>query len=111
MEPGPADRAYGIHVAQLAGVPSSVVKRAQTLLQGLEQNAQRVSPSQHAETLPLLALATSDPLDEMLRAWLRDFEKLEINSLTPLEALVKLHQWQTQFQIQPKGDTRNETTS
>ena len=43
VEPGPADRAYGIHVAKLAGVPAPVLKRAQTLLHRLEKNAVRAS--------------------------------------------------------------------
>src|SRR4029077_10928607 len=36
VEPGPADRAYGIHVAKLAGVPRTVLERAEALLEGFE---------------------------------------------------------------------------
>jgi DNA mismatch repair protein MutS len=97
VEPGPADRAYGIHVAQLAGVPKKVLTRAQSLLQALEQNADR-RPVQQAE-LPL----TSDlrPEDaqafETLAGWRDELSQIEINSLTPLEALVKLADWKKRY--------------
>lgn len=38
MLPGPADKSYGIHVAKLAGLPDSLLKRADTILQKLEAN-------------------------------------------------------------------------
>jgi len=53
VEPGPADRAYGIHVAKLAGVPKQVLERAQILLHTLEKNAQRAS-LEEPEQLSLL---------------------------------------------------------
>src|SRR4029077_13369373 len=92
VEPGPADRAYGIHVAKLAGVPKKVLTRAQSLLQTLEENARRVSPGQPVEELPLLAGLKSDPAYDAFRIWLQELENLEINSLTPLDALIKLQQ-------------------
>ncbi|MBI3012222.1 MAG: DNA mismatch repair protein MutS, partial [Elusimicrobia bacterium] len=45
IEPGPADRSYGIHVAQLAGLPSSVIQRAKKILQRLEQEHSSVLES------------------------------------------------------------------
>ena len=88
--PGGADRSYGIHVAQLAGLPRSVIRRANEVLAELEGERQdkgkpkvrkgRVVPPQQ---LPLLS--ESSPLSEELAA-------LDLDSLTPLEALNKLYE-------------------
>jgi DNA mismatch repair protein MutS len=55
---GVADRSYGIHVARLAGLPGSVLDRAETVLKRLEQGAEGApSPAQLVEDLPLFAAA------------------------------------------------------
>jgi len=79
--PGGADRSYGIHVAQLAGMPSSVVTRAWDLLSELESDGPKASPRQR----PLFALP--NPVME-------DLKKLDVSSMTPLEAINKLYQLQ-----------------
>jgi DNA mismatch repair protein MutS len=86
--PGGADRSYGIHVAQLAGLPRAVVHRAQEILEKLEENAARqpARPTPAAvQQLPLFAL--TDPLVEELRS-------LDITAMTPLEAINKLFELQ-----------------
>ncbi len=88
VEEGPADRAYGIHVAKLAGVPKQVLERAQVLLKTLETQHDAPGSKREAQAeLPLslepMASSKPDPLRQALA-------ELEINSLTPLEALVKL---------------------
>jgi DNA mismatch repair protein MutS len=79
--PGGADRSYGIHVAALAGLPSPVIARAQQVLGELERN-RPLEPPEHQLGLPLEA--ASDPI----RGELRD---LELDALSPLEALQKLY--------------------
>lgn len=93
IQAGASDRSYGIHVAQLAGVPAAVVERARAVLQGLEgdraQSAERVSfgraPLRRPQDvqLGLFAPAEPDPLREELKA-------LDVDGLTPLEALNRL---------------------
>ncbi len=86
--PGGADKSYGIHVAQLAGLPRAVVHRAEELLAGLESGELRPGQREKEETPVQLALFTDhDPILEELKA-------LDINSMTPLEALNKLYEWQ-----------------
>jgi DNA mismatch repair protein MutS len=86
--PGGADRSYGIHVAQLAGLPRSVINRAQEVLAELEgEREQKTKPkgrrARQPKQLPLFS--TSSPLsDELL--------KLDVDSMTPLEALNKLYE-------------------
>jgi len=94
--PGGADKSYGIHVAQLAGLPRPVVNRAEEILSQLEAGSPQASVKPRtpvARQLPLFPL--TDPLIEELR-------KLDLNSMTPLEALNKLYEWQRRLK-KPKG--------
>ncbi|HEX6303332.1 MAG TPA: DNA mismatch repair protein MutS [Anaerolineales bacterium] len=88
--PGGADRSYGIHVAQLAGLPKPVVQRADEILRQLEASSGKAvridpqSPKQMAlfpETNPLL--------DEL--------KELDVNAVAPIEALNKLYEWQRRY--------------
>ncbi len=73
--PGPADRSYGIHVAALAGLPATVLARAEEILQDLEKKA--VSTNDQAQELPLFEEHPA----------LRALRMLDPQQLTPLEAL------------------------
>jgi DNA mismatch repair protein MutS len=88
--PGGADRSYGIHVGQLAGLPGPVVQRATDILQQLEASAGKAvridpqAPQQMAlfpETNPLLA----------------ELDELDMNTLSPIEALNKMYEWQRKY--------------
>jgi DNA mismatch repair protein MutS len=88
--PGGADRSYGIHVAQLAGLPSPVIQRANEIMAELEKTSGRaVQIDPHAAQQAML-FPESSPLLEELKA-------LDINSLSPIEALNKLFEWQRKF--------------
>jgi DNA mismatch repair protein MutS len=94
--PGGVDKSYGIHVAKLAGLPKSVVHRASEVLDELEGDSQKALSTRPArgrrrrkeaapQQLPLLG--RKSPLMEEL-------EKLDIDSMSPLEALNKLYELQ-----------------
>lgn len=88
--PGGADRSYGIHVAQLAGLPSPVIQRANEIMAELEKTSGRavkINPNsaQQAALFP----ETNPLLDEI--------KGLDVNSLSPIEALNKLFEWQKRF--------------
>jgi DNA mismatch repair protein MutS len=96
--PGGADKSYGIHVAQLAGIPRQVVRRAEEVLEELERKGdakgrRRAMRNLAAPVMPaalqlaLFGAAEPDPLVEELRA-------LAVDELTPLEALTKLYELQ-----------------
>ncbi len=88
--PGGADRSYGIHVGQLAGLPKPVVVRAGEILRALEASsgkAVKINP-QAAQQLALFP-ETNPLLDEL--------DALDINSLSPIEALNKLYEWQQKY--------------
>src|SRR3954469_16850260 len=57
IAPGAADRSYGIHVAQLAGVPAAAIKRAEEVLKTLERGGQASALTRLADDLPLFAVA------------------------------------------------------
>ncbi|HNT75125.1 MAG TPA: DNA mismatch repair protein MutS, partial [Anaerolineae bacterium] len=88
--PGGADRSYGIHVARLAGIPAPVVHRAEALLTQLESGEFRPGVAmQEPEPFQPMLLAKDHPIVVELR-------ELDINSLTPLDALTRLYAWQKQ---------------
>lgn len=85
--PGGADKSYGIHVAELAGLPRAVINRAQEILSTLEADAQEMKAREKIAVQQLSFLPKTNPLIEELK-------NLEIDSLAPLEALNKLYEWQ-----------------
>ena len=92
--PGGVDRSYGIHVAQLAGLPKSVVKRANEVLVELEgagRREGRAKPSPKRRDKKVVEQLT---FFEQKSPVVEELEKLDINSLTPLEALTKLYELQ-----------------
>jgi len=90
LEPGGADRSYGIHVGRLAGLPAPVVARAWQVLQLLEAGHQvaHQSPPRppDAAQLGLFAAAAPHPL-------LQELDRLDVDALSPLEALNRLAAW------------------
>jgi DNA mismatch repair protein MutS len=86
--PGGADRSYGVHVAQLAGVPKSVVHRAEALLTQLESGEFRPGTPAAEPHQPAL-FAQEHPVVEELR-------RLDVSQMTPLEAINALYELQRQ---------------
>lgn len=87
---GPADHSYGIHVAQLAGVPDEVCSRAEEVLANIERHELKISgdpvmqkpPAANAERINQLDLFRS-PVDEISDR----LRRLDVDGLTPREAL------------------------
>lgn len=97
LVPGPADRSYGIEVARLAGVPAPVVSRAKEILAVLERTApnsgKRRELISRQAGLPGLGI-TASPREEMEEnPVLTALRALNVNELSPLDALTLLHQW------------------
>lgn len=88
--PGGADRSYGIHVAQLAGLPAPVIQRANELLKQLEATAGKTLPEQAADTSQLRLFPENNPLIDA-------FRKVDLNSLSPIQALNLLYEWRRNF--------------
>ena len=84
--PGGADRSYGVHVAELAGLPKAVVRRAREVLVDLEKGANGHSP---AGALPQLQLFAAAPADDPLRS---ELAAIDVDSMSPLEAVTRLYE-------------------
>ncbi len=113
--PGGADKSYGIHVGKLAGLPQEIIERAAEILLCLEE--EKISEGSIREilkkkkgTVSVYDLPLFKPLKEQAgekvlsfnaiqkalanHPLLKEIKDVEINSLTPLEALMKIAQWQ-----------------
>ncbi len=88
---GAADGSYGIEVAKLSGIPSSVVSRAKVILKELETDGSVSTPVKHVRVagepdtmqMGMFSGANSELLEEI--------KELDVNTLTPIEALQKLY--------------------
>src|SRR5690606_37974405 len=86
---GGADRSYGIHVAELAGMPSPVIERAREVLKTLEETRRPGAHKQRAVApspqLPLLDLPPPSEIEAELA-------QMDLDTLTPLQALTRLYE-------------------
>lgn len=88
--PGGSDRSYGIHVGQLAGLPGPVVQRASEILQQLEASSGKAVQIDPHVPQQLALFPETNPL-------LADLNKLDMNTLSPIEALNKLYEWKRKY--------------
>lgn len=90
IAPGGADRSYGIHVAQLAGIPRPVIQRAGEILQQLQASS-GTAVEVNTQSLNQMALfPETNPL-------LDDLKALDVNSIPPVQALNILYEWQRKY--------------
>lgn len=103
IEPGRADKSYGIHVAELAEMPQQVIERAREILAGLESAGTTAGDVQMSlETLwsaPVAAVREEpksllSPEEEQVLSELRE---LDLNQTTPMDAMLKLFHWKQQM--------------
>ena len=103
LTPGGSEHSFGIHVAKIAGMPPTVVNRANSMLQMLEaknehtisddkietKNDKKASPKDNFDGLQLSFIQLDDPTLLEIRSKLLD---IDIDTLTPIEALLKLNE-------------------
>ncbi len=87
---GGCDRSYGIHVAQLAGLPKAVLQRANEILRQLEKSAGKAVQVQTTYPQQLSLFPEQNPL-------IRELKEIDPNTLTPIEALNKIYEWRSKF--------------
>ena len=96
LMPGGSEHSFGIHVARLAGMPLSIVRRAEEVLQQLEANKQAEVKRADTESAGKYSGATGTQmsffqLDDPVLSQIRDeILGLDLNNLTPIECLNKL---------------------
>ncbi|TNF31956.1 MAG: DNA mismatch repair protein MutS, partial [Bacteroidetes bacterium] len=95
LVPGGTEHSFGIHVAKMAGMPSVVVNRAKEILTKLEDSHSTESKSVRSakkssiENMQLSFFQLDDPVLEQVK---EEIEGIDIDTLTPVEALLKLHE-------------------
>jgi DNA mismatch repair protein MutS len=110
LVPGGSAHSFGIHVAKMAGMPKTVIDTANKLLQKLEashagdQISEKVKGA-GTENMQLSFFQLDDPLLEELRDELLG---IEIDSLTPIEALMKLNEIKRMLQRQTKSNLKKQ---
>lgn len=91
--PGPADQSYGIHVAQLAGLPHKVLREATTMLHRLEkQGAGELQPA--SEQLDLFDESKVSTMTDNQKDVLDDIQNIYLADKTPLQIMELVAQWQ-----------------
>ncbi|MGB4293924.1 MAG: DNA mismatch repair protein MutS, partial [Bacteroidales bacterium] len=95
LKRGGSEHSFGIHVARMAGIPKSIVKRADEILKELEQSHNKQELARpideiinRREGLQLSFFQLDDPVLKQIRD---EIAGIDINNLTPLEALNKLY--------------------
>ena len=93
LEPGGSAHSFGIHVAKMAGMPKIILQTAAKKLKALESShaleERTDSMNDNKSSLQMTMFKLDDPLLEQLRD---EINELDINSLTPIEALMKLNE-------------------
>jgi DNA mismatch repair protein MutS len=102
VKPGPASQSYGLHVAELAGVPRDVVDRAREYLRRLERHQRTLLPATPQTELkfePEPAAATAEQ-----RALIERLASLDVDNLTPRAALDLVYELARNAQPRESGD-------
>jgi len=97
--PGSTDDSYGIYVAKLAGIPQEVIKRAKKILTQLELNAdlkEQLKAKSTGEEQMTLFKAQVDPVADDIKSAI---EKLDINNMSPVDALNKLQEMKEKLSL------------
>ena len=91
LEKGGSAHSFGIHVAKMAGMPQTVIQKAGKILKKLEKNhsGEMLSGIKPQDELQLSFFNLDDPLLEEIK---EEIQNLDINTLTPVEALMKLNE-------------------
>ena len=83
--PGGADKSYGVHVAEMAGLPRAVIQRAKELLHKHSDKESRYTPKVNLDIKSQMDLFSAKE-----RALNKELSEIDINDMTPLDALSKL---------------------
>ena len=88
--PGGASRSYGIHVAQMAGVPLPVIQRANEILSDLDSGEISVRSDEIKEPMPTFDTHQMSLFDKQERILRNKLKGLKLDQMTPLEAMMLL---------------------
>jgi len=110
LEPGKADRSYGIQVAKLAGLPEEILQRAREVLTALEEN-QRGREENPVTAQPRAAGNDKDKNIYENHIVLQELKEVDIMQMTPLKALNTIANWQEILVELEKGEFKGKKGS
>lgn len=99
LKPGGSEHSFGIHVAQMAGIPNRVLLRASEILHNLESDRAKISgretlkKTSPGSMMQLSMFAADDPAVKQIKDTL---DKIDLNSISPIDALLKLQELKNQ---------------
>ncbi len=93
IEKGKADKSYGIHVAELAGLPDEVIKNAKQILSALESNEDEIAVAHQLDLFQVEAAVTSTTSIPMIE----QIKELDLLNMTPMEAFQILYELQKEL--------------
>ena len=96
--PGGTDRSYGIQVAQLAGLPREVIHRAKEIMAQLEAEKHIKGKLERGEQLTFADFVYGEQVPPEQSPVVDDLQNLDVDAITPLEALMKIAQWKKQVE-------------
>ncbi len=94
LKPGGSEHSFGIHVAQMAGMPNPVVLRASEIMHFLEEGHSKKRTAEKLAQVPQSYQMTLFDTDPRLQAVLEVLKSFDINTISPVEALLKLNELQ-----------------
>ncbi|HRH35174.1 MAG TPA: DNA mismatch repair protein MutS, partial [Catalimonadaceae bacterium] len=95
LKPGGSEHSFGIHVAQMAGMPTPVVLRAMEIMKELEKTRQQDNRKDALKKMPKaqsIQYSLFQPVDESVEKLKSILNGLDINTISPVEALLKLQE-------------------
>lgn len=92
--PGGADKSYGVHVAQIAGIPRPVIHRAEEILAELERKGDAKARHKAMRDMPTLNVMQMTLFSAEQHPLIEEIKALAIDELTPIEAISKLYELQ-----------------
>ena len=99
LKPGGSEHSFGIHVARMAGIPKTVLNRSDILLKELEKGRENISAKELGKVkLNPIQLSMFQVNDPVLIAIKEQLACLDLNSLSPIEALLKLNELKKLFE-------------
>lgn len=94
LKEGGSEHSFGIHVAQMAGMPQEVVLRANDILHSLEKSHRKQETTKAVKEMPKVnyQMTLFEPQDPKIEELKSKLKTLDINTLSPIEALLKLNE-------------------
>jgi DNA mismatch repair protein MutS len=93
LKEGGSEHSFGIHVARMAGIPKTVLLKADEMLKELEKNRENMNPVEAGRpkmnSIQLSMFQLDDPIMQSIR---QQLEQIDLNTMSPIEALLKLNE-------------------